>query len=85
MRLAKVYARTFGYSVPANLPAGKMEFTVEYKLLVGDKQGGKVTFIVDDVSSDDKLKADIREKLADHLTQALGTDIKPRDIVGYSA
>lgn len=85
MRQAKIYARIFGYSILATAPAGSMDFTVEWKQISGDRKAGKITLTVSSISSDDQIKSDLREQLAAHLTTELATDIKPRDIVGYSA
>jgi hypothetical protein len=83
-RKAKVFARLFGYSCPITLPEGQLQITVEWKALTGSRLGGKASFILTEVSSDDQLSEDIREQLAAHLSNVLATQIKPRDIVGYS-
>jgi len=84
MRHAKVFSKMFGYSVPDSLADGKMIITVEYKVLFGAKQGGKVTFTIDDVSSSEKIRADIDDLLSSYLSELLSIEIKPRDIVTYS-
>jgi hypothetical protein len=82
---AKVYARTFAYAIPADLPEGQMKITVEWKRILGGRQAGKVTFTVDDITSNDKLNSDLRDMLATHLSQKFAPEVfKPRDIVGYS-
>lgn len=81
---AKVWARIFCYEIPASLPDGSIKFTVEYKLMTGDRQAGKAIFTIANIASDDQLSDDLREALAEHLTATYGSMIKPRDIVGYS-
>lgn len=85
MRQAKIYARIYGYAIPADAPQGSMDFTIEWKQISAPKRAGKTTFRVGLISSDDQIKSDLREQLADKLTVELGIEIKPRDIVGYSA
>lgn len=85
MRQAKIYARIYGYAIPADAPQGSMDFTIEWKQITGLRAAGKATFRVALISSDDQIKSDLREQLADKLTIDLGIEIKPRDIVGYSA
>jgi hypothetical protein len=83
---AKIFARVFAYAIPANLPDGQMQITIEWKRIGGNREGGKHTVVVDDIASDDKLRADLRDLLAAHLSQKFAPErIRPREIVGYSA
>lgn len=85
MRSAKVYARVFSYAIPDDLAAGSVEFTVEWKLLSGTKEGGKAKFVLTSLVSDDQVKSDLRDALATYLSARFAETIQPRDIVGYSA
>jgi hypothetical protein len=82
---AKVFARLFDYSVPDGSADASMRFTIEYKLLTGTRKGGKVSFLVNDIQTQDRLTDDLRDLLAAHLSTTFAPIVfRPRDIVGYS-
>lgn len=84
-RNAKVFARVFGFSIPAGAPASTMDFVVEWKLLGGTREGGKETFTITALKTDDKLKVDLRDALAEFLSTKFAPQVfEARDIVGYS-
>lgn len=82
---AKVFARVFDFtSVPA-MDDGTMVFTVEWKLITGTRAAGKTRFTVDDISTDDQVRGDLRDQLASFLSAKFAPAVyRPRDIVGYS-
>lgn len=82
---AKVFARVFDYTSTPDMADGTMRFTVEYKRITGDRQAGKVQFLVEDITNDTAVRDSLREQLAAHLsTKYAPEQFKPRDIVGYS-
>lgn len=83
---AKVFARVFDYQSNDQMAEGQMRFTVEWKLIIGTREGGKFVFLTTDpIVSDDKLRADMRDALADYLSDKFSPQtFRARDIVGYS-
>jgi hypothetical protein len=83
---AKVFARVFDYQSTTAMLAGQMSFTVEWKLLTGDRKGGKTKFLIaDPIVNDNKLRDDLRDALCAYLNANLAPQtFVPRDIVGYS-
>jgi hypothetical protein len=81
---AKVFARVFDYGSTPDMPEGQMTFTVEWKRITGARLGGKVKLTAM-VSSDARLRDDLRDALASYLSQKFAPEVfRPRDIVGYS-
>jgi hypothetical protein len=81
---ATVYARIFDYSANDTFDDGTLHFTIEWKLLIGNRAGGKFQWTSPEaIASDDRLSDDIRDALADHLsTMFAPTEFRARDILG---
>lgn len=82
---AKVFARIFSFTSNPEMAEGAIQFTIEWKLLNGTRAGGKFIATVGDLTNDAKLKADLREALADYLSEKFSPEVfRDRDVVGYS-
>ena len=83
--IAKVFARIFDYTSTPEMDDGQMIFTVEWKRMTGARDAGKVKITVSEISSDNEIKNELKQELADYLSYRYSPEIfKPKDIVGYS-
>jgi hypothetical protein len=82
---AKVFARIFSYSGPDTPTDGVLKFVVEWKLLQSPFESGKFQVTPDPITSDSRLKDDLRDALSAYLSARYDPiEFRPRDIVGYS-
>jgi hypothetical protein len=82
---AKVFARVFSYSSPDTPANGALKFTIEWRLLQAPFESGKISITPDPITSDTRLKDDLRDALSTYLsTRYFPVEFRPRDIVGYS-